>query len=101
MTRISLIVLTGLFASSCNYWSNTRNYDDGLGPQANIILANAFPLEEKRTKKHRITIMEQTRPYFFGMEGRSCVLLYWTETDQKSVFCFRDDDESLADHGVS
>lgn len=95
------MALAGLFAASCNSGPDTRNYEDGFSPQANIVLANAFPLEEKRTKKDRITIMAQTRPYFFSMEGRSCVLFYWTETDQKSVFCFRDEDEALADHGVS
>jgi hypothetical protein len=96
------IVIIFLILSGCDIFrSDIHDYEQRRSIKDTIFLTNAVEFEKKRANVDRIIVLQQTKPYFFNLEGRKCVLFYWKRTDRKSVVCYSTEDGKLADHYFS
>lgn len=97
-----IVTLFPLLLCSCDMFrSDIADYETSIGMKASILLSKAITFEQNRAKVERIIVLQQTKPYFFNLEGRECVLFYWKRTDRKSVVCYSTEDGKLADHYYS
>lgn len=97
-----LFILSALSLCSCNLFpSDIADYEKPIGMKSAILLSKAITFEQTRANVDRIIVLQQTKPYFFNLEGRKCVLFYWKRTDRKSVVCYSTEDGKLADHYFS
>lgn len=91
-----------LILSGCDIFkSDIYDYEQRRGIKDTILLTNAVIFEQNRAKVDRIIVLQQTKPYFFNLEGRECILFYWKRTDRKSVVCYSTENGKLADHYYS
>lgn len=65
------------------------------------LLAYVLPMEMRRTLKTRASVIAATEPYFFELEGRHCLLLVWTQTQEKTITCIDSSSGRVVDHDVS
>ena len=97
--------ITFIFAfltSGCDFFkSDIYDYEQPREFNDTIILTDAVSFEQNRAKVDRIIVLQQTKPYFFNLEGRRCVLFYWKRTDRKSVVCYSTENGKLTDHYYS
>lgn len=96
------VIFIFLILSGCDIFkSDIYDYEQRRGIKDTILLTNAVIFEQNRAKVDRIIVLQQTKPYFFNLEGRECILFYWKRTDRKSVVCYSTENGKLADHYYS
>ena len=96
------VIFIFLILSGCDIFkSDIYDYEQRRGIKDTILLTNAVIFEQNRAKVDRIIVLQQTKPYFFNLEGRECILFYWKRTDRKSVVCYSTENGNLADHYYS
>lgn len=100
MKYISILLFSLLYG--CNIFeSDIADYEKTTTLHNSKLLRGAITFEQNRANVDRIIVLQQTKPYFFNLEGRECVLFYWKRTDRKSVVCYSTEDGKLADHYYS